>query len=262
MRRIGMMLGLAVMGLSGCVAERAEPIEPMESKITVSVNKEEIDSSVSDVEETTDKEVFGSIIEDVPKGTVRLLDAVTAQYTLQYTDGTSERPSRDGVFYEMVIDDLGLIAIQLPNRDDAFGVFNYSRGEEWVLHGIQNVTIPETAVKVRHGLDLSEEELFVAHLKMDQLERPIEMWTLYDATQRITILSTDAFSVADGELIERRDVSNERYRLDQPEGRGLFYLNQGKLIVLTGDVSEEVLLKLSDSLPEAQAVDFPLKQSE
>ncbi|WP_214752514.1 hypothetical protein [Exiguobacterium sp. s16] len=262
MRRIGMMLGLAVMGLSGCVAERAEPIEPMESKITVSVNKEEMDSSVSDVEETTAKEVFGSIIEDVPKGTVRLLDAVTAQYTLQYTDGTSERPSRDGVFYEMVIDDLGLIAIQLPNRDDAFGVFNYSRGEEWVLHGIQNVTIPEAAEKVRHGLDLPEEELFVANFEMSQLERPVEMWTLYDETQCITILVTDASSVADGELIDRRDDSNERYRLNQPEGNGLFYVDQGKLIVVTGNVSEEVLLNLSDSLPEASTVDFPLKYPE
>ncbi|UTT42067.1 hypothetical protein [Exiguobacterium aurantiacum] len=259
MRRIGIVLGLAVIGLSGCVAERAEPTE---SKITVSVNKEEIDSTVSDVEETTAKEVFGSMIEDVPKGTTRLLDAVTAQYTLQYTDGTSERPSRDGVIYETVIDDLGLIAIKLPNRDDSFGVFNYSRDEEWALHGIQNVTIPETAEKVRHGLDLPEEELFVTHFEMNQLERPVEMWTLYDETQRITILSTDAFSVADGELIERRDVSNERYRLDQPEGRGLFYVDQGKLIVLTGDVSEEVLLNLSDSLPEASSADFPLKNQE
>lgn len=254
------MLSLAVMGLSGCVAERAEPIEPMESKITVSVNKEEIDSSVSDVEETTDKEVFGSIIEDVPKGTVRLLDAVTAQYTLQYTDGTSERPSRDGVFYEMVIDDLGLIAIQLPNRDDAFGVFNYSRGEEWVLHGIQNFTVPDTAEKVRHGLHLPVEELYVTNFEMSQLERPVEMWTLYDETQCITILVTDASSVADGELIERRDVSNERYRLNQPEGNGLFYLDQGKLIVVTGNVPEEVLLDLSDSLPEVWSADFPIKE--
>lgn len=261
MRRIGIMWSIAVIGLSGCAANEQTIVErgPSDTEVTINVNEGEAESSAVDVPETTEKEVFGSIIEDVPKGTVRLLDAVTAQYTLQYTDGTSERPSRDGVFYETVIDDLGLIAIQLPNRDDAFGVFNYSRGEEWVLHGIQNVTIPETAVKVRHGLDLSEEELFVAHLKMSQLERPIEMWTLYDETQRITILSTDAFSVADGELIERRDVSNERYRLDQPEGNGLFYLEQGKLIVVTGNVSEEVLLKLSDSLPEVWTGDFPMK---
>lgn len=259
MRRIGMMLSLAVMGLSGCVAERAEPIEPTESKITVSVNKEEIDSSVSDVEETTAKEVFGSMIEDVPKGTVRLLDAVTSQYTLQYTDGTSERPSRDGVLFESVIGDIGLIAIKLPNRDDSFGVFNYSRDEEWALHGIQNFTIPEAAEKVRHGLDLPEEELFVANFEMSQLERPVEMWTLYDETQCITILVTDAFSVADGELIEQRDVSNERYRLNQPEGNGLYYEDQGKLIVVAGNASEEVLLDLSDSLPESWSADFPMK---
>ncbi|WP_396129482.1 hypothetical protein [Exiguobacterium mexicanum] len=87
----------------------------------------------------------------------------------------------------------------------------------------------------------------------------MEMWTLYDETQRITILSTDASTVVDGELIERRDVSNERYRLNQPEGNGLFYVDQGKLIVVTGNVSEEVLLDLSDSLPEAWSVDFPIK---
>lgn len=258
MRRIGMMLSLAVMGLSGCVAERAEPIEPTESGVTINESAEE--TSSKDIPVTTDKEVFGSMIEDVPKGTVRLVDAVTSQYTLQYTDGTSERPSRDGVIYETVIDDLGLIAIKLPNRDDSFGVFNYSRDEEWGLHGIQNFTIPEAAEKVRHGLDLPEEEQFVANFEMSQLERPVEMWTLYDETQCITILVTDASSVADGELIDRRDDSNERYRLNQPEGNGLFYVDQGKLIVVTGNVSEEVLLDLSDSLPEAWSVDFPIKE--
>lgn len=254
MRRIGMVLGLVVMGLSGCVSEKAEPIEPSESEVTINVKEEEVEPS-----EVKEKEVFGSVIEDVPKGTNRLLDAVVAQYTLQYTDSTSERPSRDGVLFESVIGDIGLIAIQLPDRDDSFGVFNYSRGEEWMLHGIQNFTVPDTAGKVRHGLDLPEEELFVVNFEMNQLERPVEMWTLYDETQIITILVTDAFDVAEGELIERRDVSNERYRLEQPEGNGLFYVEQGKLIVVTGNVSEEVLLTLSDSLPEAWSADFPMK---
>lgn len=254
MRRIGMMLGLAVMGLSGCVAERAEPIEPTESGVTINESAEE--TSSEDIPVSTDKEVFGSMIEDVPKGTVRLVDAVTAQYTLQYTDGTSERPLKDGVLFESVIGEIGLIAIQLSERDDSFGVFNYSRDEEWALHGIQNFTVPDTAEKVRHGLDLPKEELFVANFEMSQLERPVEMWTLYDETQCITILVTDAFSVADGELIERRDVSNERYRLNQP----LYYVDQGRLIVVTGNVSEDVLLNLSDSLPEALSADFPMKE--
>ncbi|EPE62819.1 hypothetical protein L479_00777 [Exiguobacterium sp. S17] len=234
--------------------------EPEETEITINVNEEETESSAVEVAETAGKEVFGSMIEDVPKGTNRLVDAVVAQYTIQYTDGTSERPSRDGVLFESVIGDIGLIAIKLPDRDSSFGVFNYSRNEEWVLHGIQNFTVPEAAEKVRHGLDLPEEELFVANFEMNQLEQPVEMWTLYDETQRITILVTDAFGVTEGELIERRDVSNERYRLDQPEGNGLYYVDQGKLIVVTGNVSEEVLLKLSDSLPEAWAADFPMKQ--
>ena len=94
---------------------------------------------------------------------------------------------------------------------------------------------------------------------MNQLERPVEMWTLYDETERITILSTDAFSVTDGEVIDRRDVSNERYRLNQPVGNGLYYFDQGRLIVVTGNVSEETLLDLSDSLPEASSADFPMK---
>ncbi|MCT4782444.1 MULTISPECIES: hypothetical protein [Exiguobacterium] len=83
---------------------------------------------------------------------------------------------------------------------------------------------------------------------------------MYDETQIITILMTDATSVADGELIERRDVSNERYRLNQPAGNGLYYFDQGRLIVVAGDVSEETLLDLSDSLPEASSSNFPIKE--
>lgn len=250
MKRLLVIASLTAVGLSGCMVEKAAPIEHTESEVTIN---EEVEST------SEEKEVFGSMIEDVPKGTVRLVDAVTAQYTLQYTDGTSERPSKDGVLYETIIDSLGLIAIKLPDRDDSFGVFNYSRNEEWVLHGIQNFTVPEAAEKVRHGLDLPKEELFVANFEMNQLEQPVEMWTLYDETQCITILVTDAFSVADGKLIDRRDVSNERYRLNQPEGNGLYYLDQGRLIVVTGNVPEDVLLDLSDSLPEASSADFPIR---
>ncbi|MCT4796172.1 hypothetical protein [Exiguobacterium alkaliphilum] len=251
MKRRWVIASLAVFGLSGCMAETPAPIERTESEVT---SNEETEST------SEEKDVFGSVIEDVPKGTVRLVDAVTAQYTLQYTDGTSEQPSKEGVFYETVLDNLGLIAIRLPDRDDSFGVFNYSRGEEWMLHGIQHLTVSKAAEKVRHGLDLPEAELFIAHFEMNQLERPVEMWTLYDETERITILSTDSFSVTGGELIDRRDVSNERYRLNQPVGNGLYYFDQGRLIVVTGNVSEETLLDLSDSLPEASSADFPIKE--
>ncbi|OGX78264.1 hypothetical protein A6395_13055 [Exiguobacterium sp. SH31] len=256
-----MVLSLAMIGLSACAMDEQKVVErePAHTEVTINVKEEEAKSSEVEVAEADEKEVLGSMIEDVPKGTNRLVDAVVAQYTIQYTDGTSERPSRDGVLYESVIGDIGLIAIKLPDHDSSFGVFNYSRNEEWVLHGIQNFTVPEAAEKVRHGLDLPKEELFVANFEMDQLERPVEMWTLYDETQRITIWVTDAFSVAEGELIERRDALNKRYRLNQPNGNGLFHLEQGKLIVVTGNVSEEVLLILSDSLPEVWAVDFPMK---
>ncbi|MCT4782445.1 MULTISPECIES: hypothetical protein [Exiguobacterium] len=169
MKRLLVIASLAVFSLSGCLVETTAPIERTESEVTIN---EETKST------SEEKDVFGSVIEDVPKGTVRLVDAVTAQYTLQYTDGTSERPSKDGVIYETVIDNLGLIAIKLPNRDDSFGVFNYSRGEEWGLHGIQNFTIPEATEKVHHGLDLPEAELFVVNFEMNQLERPVEMWTM------------------------------------------------------------------------------------
>lgn len=66
MRRIGMMLGLTVMGLSGCVAEQVEPIEPSESGVTINESAEETSSEEMPV--STDKEVFGSMLRTCRKG--------------------------------------------------------------------------------------------------------------------------------------------------------------------------------------------------
>lgn len=261
MKRIGIILSIGIIGLSGCVVSERTIVEhePAETEITIDVNEEDKNSSTMKDSEAAEKELLGTIIEDVSKGVNRLAEAVIAQFTIQYKDGTTDRLSEDGILFETVIGNIGIIATKLPDRDGSFGVFTYSRDKEWVMHGIQNFSVSDASAKVRHGLDLPQDKMFIINSELKDIEQPVELWTLYDETQLITILSTDVFSGAEGELIERRKGANERYRLDQPNGDGLFYFDQGKLVVVTGNVSEEVLLRLSDSLPEALSPDFPMK---
>lgn len=248
MKRIGLMCVL-VLGLTGCTTSE-------EKKVGTDIEKIE----TSEMSQAPTSEWVGTLIEDVPKGIESLADAVVHQITLQYQDGSEGHLSIKDVIYEATVGDIGLVAMAHPNRTPSFGVYHYSRDGEWVMHGIKHFGITDASDKRRHDLALPQDLMYTIDSEIDDVERPVKLWTLYDETQLITILMTDAFSVADGELIERRDVSNERYRLNQPEGNGLFYVDQGKLIVVTGNVSEKVLLNLSDSLPEAWSADFPLKE--
>lgn len=248
MKRIGLMCVL-VLGLTGCTTLE-------EKKVGTDIEKIE----TSEMSQAPTSEWVGTLIEDVPKGIESLADAVVHQITLQYQDGSEGHLSIKDVIYEATVGDIGLVAMAHPNRTPSFGVYHYSRDGEWVMHGIKHFGITDASDKRRHDLALPQDLMYTIDSEIDDVERPVKLWTLYDETQLITILMTDAFSVADGELIERRDVSNERYRLNQPEGNGLFYVDQGKLIVVTGNVSEKVLLNLSDSLPKAWSADFPLKE--
>ncbi|WP_214785292.1 hypothetical protein [Exiguobacterium sp. s183] len=250
MRRIGVMCVL-VLGLTGCTtSEETEDGTDIE-KIETS---EESQASTS--------EWVGTLIEDVRKGTESLSDAVVQQITLQYKDGSEGHLSKNDVIYETTVGDIGLIAIGHPNQTPSFGVYHYSRDKEWVMHGMKHFGITDASDKRRHDLALPQDLMYTIDSEIDDVERPVKLWTLYDETQLVTILMTDAFSVGDGEWINRQEDGVEYYRLNQPSGNGIYFISQDKLILVTGNVSEEELLKLADSLPEPSSVSFPFDDAE
>lgn len=249
MRRIGIVCVL-VLGLAGCTP--SEETESIEKDI----------GEVETIEVTTSPEWVGTLVEDVPKGTESLSDAVVQQITLQYKDGSEGHLSTKDVIYETTVGDIGVIAIGHPNQTPSFGVYHYSRDKEWVMHGMKHFGITEASDKKRHDLALPQDLMYIIDSEINDVERPVKLWTLYDETQLVTILMTDAFSVGDGERINRHADGVEYYRLNQPSGNGIYYISQGKLILVTGNVSEEELLTLVDSLPEPSSVSFPFDDSE
>lgn len=251
MKRIG-VLGVLLLCLTGCsTPEETESVETDIEKI-----------ETSEVSQAPTNEWVGTLIEDVPKGSESLADAVVHQITLQYKDGSESHLSTKDVIYETTVGDIGLIAMAHPNQTPSFGVYHYSRDGEWVMHGMKHFGITDASDKRRHGLALPEDLMYTIDSEIDEVERPVKLWTLYDESQLVTILMTDAFSVGDGERINRQAYGVEYYRLNQPSGNGLYYISQDKLILVTGNVSEEELLKLVDSLPEAMSVSFPFRDSE
>ncbi|WP_337873593.1 hypothetical protein [Exiguobacterium sp.] len=249
MRRIGVMCVL-VLGLTGCTT----------SEETKSIKKDR--DEVETIEVTTSPEWVGTLVEDIPKGTESLSDAVVQQITLQYKDGSEGHLSKNDVIYETTVGDIGLIAIGHPNQTPSFGVYHYSRDKEWVMHGMKHFGITDASDKRRHDLALPQDLMYTIDSEIDDVERPVKLWTLYDETQLVTILMTDAFSVGDGEWINRQEDGVEYYRLNQPSGNGIYFISQDKLILVTGNVSEEELLKLADSLPEPSSVSFPFDDAE
>ncbi|WP_214797828.1 MULTISPECIES: hypothetical protein [unclassified Exiguobacterium] len=248
MRRIG-VLGVLLLCLTGCsTPEKAKSVETDIEKI-----------ETSEGSQAPTSEWVGTLIEDVPKGTESLTDAVVHQITLQYQDGSEGHLSTKDVIYETTVGDIGLIAMAHPNQMPSFGVYHYSRDGEWVMHGMKHFGITDTSEKRSHGLALPEDSMYAIDSEIDDVERPVKLWTLYDESQLVTILMTDAFSVGDGERINRQGV--EYYRLNQPSGNGIYYISQDKLILVTGNVSEEELLTLVDSLPDPSSESFPFHNS-
>ncbi|WP_214700641.1 hypothetical protein [Exiguobacterium sp. s57] len=251
MRRIG-IIGVLLLCLTGCsTPEKAKSVETDIEKI-----------ETSEGSQAPTSEWVGTLIEDVPKGTESLTDAVVHQITLQYQDGSEGHLSTKDVIYETTVGDIGLIAMAHPNQMPSFGVYHYSRDGEWVMHGMKHFGITDTSEKRSHGLALPEDSMYAIDSEIDDVERPVKLWTLYDESQLVTILMTNAFSVGDGERINRHADKMERYRLNQSSGNGIYYISQDKLILVTGNVSEEDLLALADSLPEPSSVSFPFRDSE
>ena len=249
MRRIGVMCVL-VLGLTGCTT----------SEETKSIKKDR--DEVETIEVTTSPEWVGTLVEDVPKGTESLSDAVVQQITLQYKDGSEGHLSKNDVIYETTVGNIGLIALGHPDQTPSFGVYHYSRDKEWVMHEMKHFGITDASDKRRHDLALPQDLMYTIDSEIDDVERPVKLWTLYDETQLVTILMTDAFSVGDGERINRHADGVEYYRLNQPSGNGIYYISQDKLILVTGNVSEEELLTLVDSLPEPSSESYPFYEPE
>lgn len=249
MRRIGIMC-VFVLGLIGCTT----------SEETKSIKKDR--DEVETIEVTTSPEWIGTLVEDVPKGTESLSDAVVQQITLQYKDGSEGHLSTKDVIYETAVGGIGLVAMAHPNQTPSFGVYHYSRDGEWIMHGMKHFGITDASDKRRHNLALPQDLMYTIDSEIDDVERPVKLWTLYDETQLVTILMTDAFSVVDGERIHGHADEVERYRLNQPNGNGIYYISQDKLILVTGNISEDELLTLADSLPEPSSVSFPFDDSE
>ena len=250
MKRIGLMCVL-VLGLTGCTTSE-------EKEVGTDIEKIE----TGEMSQAPTSEWVGTLIEDVPKGTESLSDAVVQQITLQYKDGSEGHLSKNDVIYETTVGDIGLIAIGHPNQTPSFGVYHYSRDKEWVMHGMKHFGITDASDKRRHDLALPQDLMYTIDSEIDDVERPVKLWTLYDETQLVTILMTDAFSVGDGERINRHADGVEYDRLNQPSGNGIYYISQDKLILVTGNLSEEELLTLADSLPEPSSVSFPFDDTE
>ncbi|MCM3280758.1 hypothetical protein M3591_09455 [Exiguobacterium sp. MER 193] len=249
MKRIGIVCVL-VLGLAGCTT----------SEETKSIKKDR--DEVETIEVTTSPEWVGTLVEDVPIGTESLSDAVVQQITLQYKDGSEGHLSTKDFIYETTVGDIGLVAVAHSNQTPSFGVYHYSRDKEWVMHGMKHFGITDASDKRRHDLALPQDLMYTIDSEINDVERPVKLWTLYDETQLVTILMTDAFSVGDGERINRHTDGVEYYRLKQPSGNGIYYISQGKLILVTGNISEEELLTLVDSLPEPLSGSFPFYEPE
>lgn len=247
MKRIGAACVLTL-GLVGCTT-------PKEMKSVETVEVEEVKSI--DESPLSHQDVTGTTITDVPAGTERIADAVVAQITLQYEDGSTGHLSKDTILTETMIGGIGLVAMTVPDRENPFGVFIYDREGEWGQRGMQRFGMPQSSTAVAHGLDFPVKEMNVIHSDYSSADWPVMLWTLYDEKRLISIISTDDFSEVEGEMSDQP----KRYLLKQLYGNGLYYLSQGRLIIVTGNISEEELLTLTDSLPAPSSASFPFVDS-
>ncbi|WP_214813702.1 hypothetical protein [Exiguobacterium sp. s196] len=251
MKRIGIVCVL-VLGLAGCT-----PSE--ETKAVEKAGVEEVEQEgVIDESQFPDVDVTGTTIAEVQPGTERVSDAVVEQITLQYEDGSTRHLSKDHIITEAMVGGIGLVAMTVPDRENPFGVFIHDERNGWAQRGMQRFGIPETSSAFAHGLDLPNKEMEAISADYSGSDWSVKLWTLYDETRLISIIATDSFTEVEGEMSEQP----EPYVLEQSYGNGLYYLTQGKLIIVTGNISEEELLALADSLPEPSSVSFPFRDSE
>ena len=252
MKRVLLLLSISAIVLSGC-------------SIRVNINKENsAEENLWEMEDDffyeAETGAIGLFAERIPKGVDSLTEAFTSSMTYKFSGGMTKQLTESNIISEATFGKLGILNIRMPDDALAFAVVTYSKEDEWMFQEYRVFNVGDSLGKQDHGLAFPSERMFAFEEDMSHRENLVKRWTLFNGSNVVNILvANHQFSVPPGSRVIREGSEDERFVLEQTKGNGLFFYDEDKVVLLTGNLSEEQLLALSDTLPRVSYELFPFK---
>ncbi|WP_232696729.1 hypothetical protein [Brevibacillus daliensis] len=186
-----------------------------------------------------------------------LREAIIHQYEVTFKDGKKANPEKNSVIFETTLGSSSIVAIRSPEGKNNYAIFLYEFNNKWIINGFQRLQGGKD-FSDKEGLDLPMGKFNALNLKIP--EKNIKLWTFADEKVIVTITVYNRVPFVESSNSEKISLSNgnEAYiTTDRLKNKYLYYFDTGKTIVVSGNVSEQKIINLANSLPTVDSTFFP-----
>lgn len=216
------------------------------------------------VTEKYEKIVKDAEILEAPENVSTPSEAVTKQFKVNFEDGSHLFPKKNDMIFETVLGENAITAFRSPEGENHYAVFVYTQNENWTMNGLMRFFVDESSFSDSKGLQLPMNNFNVQYLKVSEDKLNREFWAFYDENHVITVSRMDSYSFSNPSSAKEITLKNgtKAFIVSGLEQSSLFYFDVNKVIILSGNIEENEMVALANSLPSAESADFPGSETE
>ncbi|EIT84320.1 hypothetical protein A374_16078 [Fictibacillus macauensis ZFHKF-1] len=251
-RTKAILCALTVTALVGCANEEA-------SSKKKDTHRHEKTAIVKEKE----PEVKASLLEEPPATVKSPAEAILHQYSVIYTNGHKKKVQKKDLISEATFGNKGIVTLHSLEFKDSYKIAYYDLmqpSKRWALHStFTNRIGPEESLNPqKHGLKLPMTRVNISHMKIN---KAMHMWNIADQQFTVSILtftnSKQASSPAKTVVLPQKK-SKAYLSIDAFTHPVLYYFDGSKTVLLSGNLNEQQIITVADSLPTIATHTFPL----
>jgi hypothetical protein len=190
------------------------------------------------------------------------MDSAINQVTWELSNYEKVSPSEQNVQWEATFLSNSVVVLKVPVTDPWYNiVYLTQKGQEWTMVGLADMHVKEEdKFSNKEGLALPLESFAVSKISLGSEDN--NAWAFADDQKQVIIGKyphDTPFSVLENaKLVHVNGI--EAWSVTRPDRSLLYYIDQGHVIWLTGNMNESELLTLANSLPSATFFSFPFSK--
>ncbi|CQR48027.1 hypothetical protein BN1058_02369 [Paraliobacillus sp. PM-2] len=199
-------------------------------------------------------------IHEAPKK-VSPSEAVIKQFEVEFEDGKKKFPTRKSILFETIIGSNSIVGIRSPEGEHNFAVFQYKHDINWYINSLLRIKYQaENNYNNKLGLALPMNKFNSINL---DTQEDGDIWVFVDKETIVAITKFDRYNFNPSNKSKQLKLDNGTSAyldfdvFNQPN---LFYYDSSQLIVISGNVTQSILLEIANSLPSANSIYFPAKK--
>ncbi|ARU61277.1 hypothetical protein CBW65_09935 [Tumebacillus avium] len=187
------------------------------------------------------------------------IQAAIHQTEWEFSDSTKRAPTEQDAEWATTFLQNGVVALKVPVADPCYTfLFLTHNGEQWSIAGLADIHIKKAGMlSDKEGLDLPMEQFVVSKLSVNTEDN--QAWVFADDKKQIVIgkypHSTAFSALKNAKVVQMNGI--DAWYVKQDTGTLFYYIDQGHVVWIAGNLSERELQSLAASLPNAAVYSFP-----